>query len=64
MEYIVSFFKMLWNLIYSLFDIVFNVVDSMIAIFKSLPAMLSVFLIALVAVSVIYKIISVGKSGE
>lgn len=68
---IVDILKFIVNLIIMLIDMVFNVftvaiscIKALFVILGALPPVLLTFIIAIISVSIIYKLISMGGSGE
>ena len=71
MEFLKNIWNFLWGIISSIIELIFSVISvaiscvkSIFVIFVSLPNVLKVFLFAIVAVSVIYKFLSKGGSGD
>ena len=68
---IVNFFKYVFEIlkffidqIVNMFRYILSIITFVVRVFGALPTFLSVFIIAIVSVSIIYKIISLGGAGE
>ena len=63
-QYIFNFIKFIIELIYNIFDTVWSALTFVGNLFNALPLSIRVFLVGIVAVSIAYKLISLGGSGE
>ena len=59
-EYFTLVFYVIWNVIQT----ILSAFQFVVSAFAALPTLIKVLLIAVIAVSVIYKVISLGGSGE
>lgn len=71
MQYLIDFFKfvvelIVWlvTLLYNIVATVFSCIEFIISVFSALPFSLTVFIVGICAVSIVYKIISLGSSGD
>ena len=63
-KWITSIISFLWNGFINIVKTIFTVVTGLFNLFNGLPTAIKVLLILIVAVSVVYKIISLGGSGD
>ena len=64
LEYIWTFIKFIFSAFFELFNILFSFLEFVFSLATSLPITLSLFFVLLVVVSVAYKVVSLGSSGE
>lgn len=64
LNFIVELIKFLVNMVVNILTVAFTAIKTLVVIFAALPTVLQVFLIAIVGVSIVYKIISLGGSGD
>lgn len=64
LNFIVELVKFIVNMVVNILTVAFTAIKTLVVIFAALPTLLQVFLIAIVGVSIVYKIISLGGSGD
>lgn len=64
LNFIVELVKFIVNMVVNILTVAFTAINTLVVIFAALPTVLQVFLIAIVGVSIVYKIISLGGSGD
>lgn len=64
LNFLVELVKFIVNMVVNILTVAFTAIKTLVVIFAALPTVLQVFLIAIVGVSIVYKIISLGGSGD
>ena len=63
-KFIVSFFTFLIDLIWGLIQVLFSIPTFIVTVFGAIPIIFQVVILGIIAISITYKIISLGGSGE
>ena len=63
-EFLINIVLTFIDLIISIFSVAISSVKALVSIISALPGQLVVFITAIIAVSVVYKLLSRGGSGE
>ena len=64
LNFIVELVKFIVNMVVNILTVAFTAIKTLVVILAALPTVLDDFLFAIVGVSIVYKIISLGGSGD